>query len=154
MSLEKSYEYNVDIHQLYNDYKQAYDSINGDPLVEIMKKFGIPSKLIRQVKMPLKKTSNKIKIQGKVSPSFETVVGLRQGGALSTLTNLCMKKLIRNVKTNPGKTIFNRTWQCLLYADDVVVLGCTVKHTAETVEDMTSVISQIGLTIKALKKNI
>jgi hypothetical protein len=27
MVLEKSYEYNVDIHQLYIDYKQAYDSI-------------------------------------------------------------------------------------------------------------------------------
>jgi sorting nexin-29 len=26
--LEKAYEYNVDIHQLYVGYKQAYDSLN------------------------------------------------------------------------------------------------------------------------------
>jgi sorting nexin-29 len=36
--LEKAYEYNVDIHQLYVDYKQAYDSINRAQLIEIMKK--------------------------------------------------------------------------------------------------------------------
>ena len=73
-----------------------------------------------------------MKIQGKVSPSFETVVGLRQGDALSTPMYLCMKKVMRNVQTNPGGTVCNRTRQCLLYADDVLVLGCAVKHTAET----------------------
>jgi hypothetical protein len=29
-------------------------------------------------------THNKVKIQGKLSPNFETVVGLRQGDSLST----------------------------------------------------------------------
>jgi hypothetical protein len=67
---------------------------------------------------------NKVKIQGKLSPNFEMVVGLKQGDSLSTLLfNLCMEKIIRNVKTNPGETIFSRTRQCLTYADDVVILG-------------------------------
>jgi len=74
-----------------------------------------------------------------VSPSFETVVGLRQGDALSTLIYLCMQKVMRNVQTNPGGIVFNRTRKCLLYADDVLVLGCAVKHTAETIEDMTPI---------------
>lgn len=42
--------------------------------------------------------------------------------------------------------MFNRTRQCLLYADGVVVLG----H-AETIEDTTTVLSQIGLTINVCK---
>jgi hypothetical protein len=50
MILEKACEYNVDIHQLYIDYKQAYDSINRAQLVEIMKEFGIPEKFVRLVK--------------------------------------------------------------------------------------------------------
>lgn len=74
-----------------------------------------------------------------MSPSFETVVGLRQGDALSTLIYLCMQKVMRNVQTNPGGIVFNRTRKCLLYADDVLVLGCAVKHTAETIEDMTPI---------------
>jgi hypothetical protein len=43
-------------------------------------------------------------------------------------------------KQNPAGTVFNKTMKCLLYADDVLVLGCAVKHTAETIEDMTPVI--------------
>jgi sorting nexin-29 len=58
MILEKSYEYNMDIHQLYIDHKQAYDSINRDQLIEIIKDFGIPSRLIRLVKMTLEKMNN------------------------------------------------------------------------------------------------
>jgi hypothetical protein len=34
-----------------------------------------------------------------------------------------MEKIIRNVKTNLGGTMFDRTKQCLAYADDVVILG-------------------------------
>jgi hypothetical protein len=142
----------MDIHHLYIDYKQAYVSINRDQLIEILKEFGIPSKLVRLVNMTLEKMNNKVRIQGKMSPSFEMVVGLRQCNALSTLLfNLCMEKVIRNVKTNPGGTIFNRTRQCLLYANDVIVLGCVVKHIAETLDDMTAVASQMGLTINVSK---
>ena len=102
--------------------------------------------------MALEKTNNKVKSQRKTSPNFETAVGLRQGDALSTLLfNLCVEKVTMNAKANTGVTRFNRTRQDLLYADDVVVLGHAVKHSAETTEDMTTVASQIGLTINASK---
>jgi hypothetical protein len=55
------------------------------------------------------------------------------------------------VKTNPGGTVFNRTRQCLLYAVNVVVLGRAVKHIAETLDDVTTVASQMGLTINVSK---
>jgi hypothetical protein len=96
------------VHELYIDYKQAHDSINRAQMVEIMKEFGIPKMLVRLVKMTLENTCNKVKIQGKLSPNFKLIVGLRQGDSLTTLLfNLCMEKIIRNVKTNPGGTIFN-----------------------------------------------
>ena len=60
--MEKACEYKVDIHQLYIDYKQAYDSINRAELVEIMKEFGIPLKLVRLVGMILTNTNSKVKI--------------------------------------------------------------------------------------------
>jgi sorting nexin-29 len=124
MILEKACEYKVDIHQLYIDYKQAYDTTNRAELVQIMKEFGIPMKLVRLVRMTLTNTNSKVKIQGKLSPSFDTMIGLRQGDSLSNLLfNLCMEKIIRNDRINPGGTIFNRIRQCLAYADDVAILG-------------------------------
>jgi hypothetical protein len=37
--------------------------------MEIMKEFGIPSQIVRLLKVILKKTKNRVKIQGKVSVS-------------------------------------------------------------------------------------
>jgi sorting nexin-29 len=59
--IEKTYEFNVDIHLLFIDYKQAYDSINRQQMCKIMKEFGIPEKLINLVKMTLRRTLNKVK---------------------------------------------------------------------------------------------
>jgi hypothetical protein len=39
-----------------------------------------------------------------------------------------METVKRNVKANLGGTIFIRTGQCLLFADDVAVLGYAVKQ--------------------------
>jgi hypothetical protein len=77
--LEKTCEYNAGTCQLYTGYTQAYDSINRAEVVEIMKEFGIPIKLVRLVKPTLASTNNRVKMQGKLLPSFEMAVGLRQG---------------------------------------------------------------------------
>jgi hypothetical protein len=138
-------------HSLYIDYKQAYDTINTAELVEIMKEFGIPMKLVRLVKMTLANTNSKVKIQGKLSTSFETTTGLRQGDSLSTLLfNLCMEKIIINVRINPGGTIFNRTRQCLAYADDVVILGRS-GYIKRTLKEMAATTHQIGLQMNDTK---
>jgi hypothetical protein len=93
---------------IYISCTQAYDSINRAQMVEIMKYFGIPKRLVRLVKMTLENTHNKVKTQGKLLHNFEMVVGLRQGDSLSTLLfNLYMEKVIINVETNPGGIIFN-----------------------------------------------
>jgi hypothetical protein len=151
MILEKACEYKVDIHQLYSDYKQTYDTINRTELVEIMKEFGIPMKLVRFVKMTLANTNSKVKIQGKLSPSFETTIGLRQGDSLSTLLfNLCMEKIIRNFR-NQGGTIFNRTRKCFAYVDDVVILGRSEGYIKGTLEEMAATTHQIGLQMNDTK---
>jgi sorting nexin-29 len=148
MILEKACEYKVDIHQLYIDYKQTYDTIHRAELVEIMKEFGISMKLVRLVKMTLANTNSKVKL----SPSFETTNGLRQGDLLTTLLfNLCMEKIIRSVRINPGGTIFTRTRQCLVHADDVVILGRSEGYINRRLEEMAAANHQIGLQINDTK---
>jgi hypothetical protein len=60
---EKSYEYNIILHQLHIDFKQAFDSIDQSQIIEAMKEFGIPAELITLTKMTLSRTYNKIKVQ-------------------------------------------------------------------------------------------
>jgi hypothetical protein len=60
-----------------------------------MKEFGIPEKPINFVKMTLQRTLTQI--SGKLSGSFESTCGLRQGDALSTLLfKIMLEKVIRN----------------------------------------------------------
>jgi hypothetical protein len=49
--LEKKWEYNGMVHQLFIDFKKAYHSIKREDLYNILLEFGIPEKLVRLIKM-------------------------------------------------------------------------------------------------------
>jgi hypothetical protein len=52
--LEKKWEYNETVHQLFVDFKKAYDSVRKEVLYSILIEFGVPVKLVRLIKMCLK----------------------------------------------------------------------------------------------------
>jgi hypothetical protein len=49
--LEKKWEYNEAEHQLYKDFKKAYDSIRREVMYNILTEFGIPMKLVKLLKL-------------------------------------------------------------------------------------------------------
>jgi hypothetical protein len=150
--LEKSHEYNITLHQLYIDFKQALDSIDRSQIIKAMMEYGIPAKLITLTKMTLSRTHNKVKIQNKLSGSFRTECGIRQGDSLSTLLfNIGLEKVMRNVEINPGGTIFNRTRQFMAYADDVAVIGRSVGVLNEVLMQLQTAAASTGLVINTTK---
>jgi len=48
--LEKKWEYIEAVHQLFIDFKKAYDSVRKEVLYNILTDFGIPMKLVRLIK--------------------------------------------------------------------------------------------------------
>jgi hypothetical protein len=54
--LEKKWEHNEAVHQLFIDFKKAYDSVRREALYYIFIEFGIPTKLVRLIKMCLTET--------------------------------------------------------------------------------------------------
>jgi hypothetical protein len=117
-----------------------------------MKEFGIPAKLISLTKMTLSKTYNKVKIQNKLSGSFRTECGIRQGDSLSTLLfNIGLEKVMRDIEINPGGTIFNRTRQFMAYADEVAVIDRSVGVLNEVLMQLQTVAVSTGLVINTAK---
>ncbi|KAJ4427589.1 hypothetical protein ANN_25237 [Periplaneta americana] len=57
--LEKKWEYKGTVHQLFIDFKKAYDSLKKDVLYNILIEFGIPKKLLRLIKMCRSETYSK-----------------------------------------------------------------------------------------------
>jgi hypothetical protein len=54
--LEKKWEYNEEVHQLFIDSKKAYDSVRREGLYKILIECGIPRKPVRLIKMSLTET--------------------------------------------------------------------------------------------------
>jgi hypothetical protein len=77
--LEKKLEYNGTVHQLFIDFKKAYDTIKRDVLDNILLEFGIPKKLVRLSKMCLNETYSKVRIGKLLSDNDEVLSGYQPG---------------------------------------------------------------------------
>ncbi|KAJ4439309.1 hypothetical protein ANN_07431 [Periplaneta americana] len=60
--MEKKWEYKGTVHQLFIDFKKAYDSVKREVLYAILIEFGFPKKLVRLIKMCLSETYSRVRI--------------------------------------------------------------------------------------------
>jgi hypothetical protein len=68
--LEKKWEYNETVHQLFLDIKRANDSVKREILYNILIEFEVPIKLVRLIKMCLNETYRKACIGKYLSGTF------------------------------------------------------------------------------------
>jgi hypothetical protein len=76
--LEKKWEYNETVHQLFVDFKKAYDSVRREILYNILVEFGVSIKLVMLNKMCLNKTYSKVRIYKYLSDNFPIQNGLKK----------------------------------------------------------------------------
>jgi hypothetical protein len=60
--LEKKWEYNQTEHQLFIDFKKAFDSVRREVLYSILIEFVVLMKVVRLIKMCLNETYSKVHI--------------------------------------------------------------------------------------------
>ncbi|XP_071653719.1 uncharacterized protein [Temnothorax longispinosus] len=152
---EKCWEYNVELLQLFVDFKQAYDSIDRNMLYKILLDFGIPPKLVRLIRMTMLNTRCKVKINQELTDAFEVARGLKQGDGLApTLFNLVLEYVIRRTIVDTNATIMSKSRQIVGYADDLNVMGRSMSDVEEAFNSMESAASSVGLEINEDKTKL
>jgi len=76
--LRKKWEYKEEVHQLFIDFKKAYDSVRREVLYKILIEFRIPRNLVRIVKMSLTETYSRFRVGNNGSDRFPIRNGLKK----------------------------------------------------------------------------
>jgi len=99
--VKKKWEHNEAVHELFIDFKKAYDSVRREALYNILIEFRIPKELVRLIKMCLTETYSRVRVGKNLSETFPIRNGLKQGVALSPLLlNFALEYAIKRVKVN------------------------------------------------------
>jgi hypothetical protein len=101
--LEKKWEYNETVHQLFIDFKKAHDSVRREVLYNILIEFGDPMKLVRLINMYLNEHYSKVRRGKHLSDTFPIQNGLKQEDSSSSLLfNFALEYPIRKVQEKTG----------------------------------------------------
>jgi hypothetical protein len=89
----------VTVHQLFIDFKKAYDSVKREVLYNILLEFGITKKQVRLIKIYLYEAYSKVGVRKLLSDKFPIENGLKEGDAVSSLLfSFALQYAIRKVQ--------------------------------------------------------
>jgi hypothetical protein len=150
--LEKAWEHNVEIHQIFIDFQRAYDSIRRDKLYAIMAFFGIPNKLIRLTKATMEDSTYHVKIGTTMTDGFKVRNGLKQGDGLApNLFNIALEYIIRQLTVQTKSTIFYKSVQLIGYVDNINIMVRTKRAMLEVYSELKETAKEVGLNINVEK---
>jgi len=147
---EKCHEYNIELHNVFVDSMQAFDSVNRSTIHERLKQYMVPRKLIQLVQATLQRTKVKVKINNDMTEQFEITSGVKQGDPLSALLfSIVMDVIISKVEARGN--ISTRLKQISTYADDIIIIGRTKQVTMDMFTKLKNEASKFGLLINENK---
>jgi hypothetical protein len=147
---EKCHEHNIELHNVFVDFMQAFDSVNRPMVPECLKQYKVPGKLIKLVQATLQGTRVKVKFYNDMIEQFEITSGVKQGDLLSALLfSTVMDVIISKVEAKGN--ISTKLKQISAYADDIIIIGRTKQVTMDTFTKLKHAATKFNLLINENK---
>jgi hypothetical protein len=70
--IEKAYECNINLHVLFVDFKQVFDSVKRIKTYEILKQRDMPANFVILIKMTIEHSDGRIILKSNLSEKFST----------------------------------------------------------------------------------
>jgi hypothetical protein len=147
---EKRYEYNIELHKIFVDYSQAFDSVSRNKIIECLTKYDVPKKLIRLIGLTSTNSTAKVKTSNQLGEEFRIVSGVKQGDPLSaTLLSIVIDNVIKQLDLKGN--ISTRIKQRSAYADNILITTRTSHSLVDTFQKLKEISAQVGLNINEQK---
>jgi len=148
--LEKCCEYNIELHNIFVDYSQAFDSIHRNKIIECLNKYEIPQKLIKLIGLTFINTTAKVKIGNQLTNEFRIVSGVKQRNPLSaTLFSIVIDNILKQLDLKGN--ISTHLKQCSAYTDDILITTRTKHSLMDTFQKLKEISIKAGLNINENK---
>jgi hypothetical protein len=155
--IEKSTEYNINIHMAFVDYRKAFDSVEAWSILRALQNARIDSRYIKLIKyiyenatmdvrMDDDRKTNKIKIEK----------GVRQGDTISPkLFTLALEDTFKSLNWDKKGININGTYMShLRFADDIVIISEDLDQLKDMIKELQDASSKIGLEMNVDKTKI
>ena len=153
--IEQSVEWQSTLYINFIDFEKAFDSKHSDSLWEIMRQYGIPSRLIN---IPYTDRMCAVLDDGEVTEWFKVKTGVKQGCVMSGFLFLLvidwvMRETTRNNNTGIRWQMMSKL-EDLDFADDIALLSSTHSQMQSKANSMSGLVKRVGLKTNEKKTKI
>jgi len=121
----------IELHNVYIDYIQAFDSVFRDKIIKCLNKYEMPSKLIKLIARTLQDTKARVKVNQNYTEKFEITTGVKQGDPLSTtLFSIVIDNILKQLELRGN--IPTCLIQCSAYANVILITARTKQTMIDT----------------------
>jgi len=148
--IENYHEFNIQMHNVFVDYTQAFDSVYRDNIIKCLNNYDIQSKLIKLIAKTLQDTKVTAKVNQNYTEKFEILTGVKQGNPLSTtLFSIVIYDIFKQLKLRGN--ISTHLKQCSAYVNDILITAWTKQTMTDTSEKLKNISLQFGLIVNENK---
>ncbi|CAH8593510.1 unnamed protein product [Schistosoma intercalatum] len=156
--VEQSIEWNSSLNINFIDYEKAFDSVDRTTQWKLLRRYGVPQKIVNIIQNSYEGLHCKIVHGGQLTKSFEVKTGVRQGCLLSPFLFLPVIDWIMKTSTSEGKRGIQWTSKMQLddldFADDLALLSQTQQQMQEKTNSVAAASAAVGLNIHKGKSRI